>query len=570
MACSAKTLLATVLIWFLHLPYAYTLEPRCLFNRIYQLGDSISDVGNLKRQNPKFGCALPPYGQNFFHKETGRCSNGLLIIDYIAQSARIPFLGAYLNPNAKFEGGVNFAVAGSTALPADVLAKRKIFNPATNNSLAAQLDWMSTYFNTTCYKSSDCTKKLKSSLFMVGEIGGNDYNYVLLQNKTIQDVNSMVPEVVLAIKDAVKNMKTNTIILNVVIVVSLLVLCCKAQDLKACKFDRIYQLGDSLSDTGNSIVELPQAYHARLPYGETIGKATGRASDGYLMIDYIAQSAGLPLLEPYENLNSTLIYGADFSVAGVTALSMEKLLELKLDLGYSNSSLSVQLEWLRKTLSYVCNATKDCQEKLKSSLFVVGIGPNDYSRALWTGGSIDKIKAIMTPVVVQTIKDGIQTMINYGASKIVFAGAYPHGCSPSYLSAFLNSSSATDSFGCLKDYNDVFAHHNDQLQKAFEVLRIVNPNATIIYNDVYIATYTIIENLPTLGFKTYRKACCGIGGEFNVSPGLDKMCGAKGIPVCTNPKEHVFWDGAHFTHQANKVLSDYLIKEMLSKLQCTV
>lgn len=39
---------------------------------------------------------------------------------------------------------------------------------------------------------------------MVGETGGNDYNFALLQGKTIEDAQNMVPEVVDIIKDAVR------------------------------------------------------------------------------------------------------------------------------------------------------------------------------------------------------------------------------------------------------------------------------------------------------------------------------------------------------------------------------
>ena len=38
---------------------------------------------------------------------------------------------------------------------------------------------------------------------MVGEIGGNDYNYALFQGKTIEEVRHMVLEIVHAIKDVV-------------------------------------------------------------------------------------------------------------------------------------------------------------------------------------------------------------------------------------------------------------------------------------------------------------------------------------------------------------------------------
>ena len=51
---------------------------------------------------------------------------------------------------------------------------------------------------------TDCVEKLKNSLFMIGEIGGNDYNYALLQGKSIEQVTSMVSEVVQEITNAVK------------------------------------------------------------------------------------------------------------------------------------------------------------------------------------------------------------------------------------------------------------------------------------------------------------------------------------------------------------------------------
>lgn len=62
-------------------------------------------------------------------------------------------------------------------------------------------------------------------------------------------------------------------------------------DLMACKFDAIYNVGDSMSDTGNLVRENSALPFARLPYGETFFKnATGRCSNGLLMIDYIGKN----------------------------------------------------------------------------------------------------------------------------------------------------------------------------------------------------------------------------------------------------------------------------------------
>ena len=58
----------------------------CEFDAIYQLGDSISDTGNLILQNPYLPFFQLPYGKTYFKNATGRCSNGLLMIDFIGKN----------------------------------------------------------------------------------------------------------------------------------------------------------------------------------------------------------------------------------------------------------------------------------------------------------------------------------------------------------------------------------------------------------------------------------------------------------------------------------------------------
>ncbi|XP_021735098.1 acetylajmalan esterase-like [Chenopodium quinoa] len=129
--------------------------------------------------------------------------------DYDLWSAKaldIPHLNPYLKRDADFTHGVNFAVAGATALPAEFLADKNIVNYVTNSSLSVQLDWMWSHFNSICYNDQDCAEKLKNSLFVVGEIGSNDYYYALPQGKTMKDVNGMVFDVVQAIIEGIRNL----------------------------------------------------------------------------------------------------------------------------------------------------------------------------------------------------------------------------------------------------------------------------------------------------------------------------------------------------------------------------
>lgn len=78
--------------FYLHFRVAISLDPQlpdinklksCNIDKIYQFGDSLSDTGNHILENPSDQCSKPPYGLSFFENPTGRCSDGLLMIDYI-------------------------------------------------------------------------------------------------------------------------------------------------------------------------------------------------------------------------------------------------------------------------------------------------------------------------------------------------------------------------------------------------------------------------------------------------------------------------------------------------------
>lgn len=179
-------------------------NPRTTVEAIYQFGDSISDTGNIIHEHPSSRFGNSPYGHTFFHKPTGRCSDGLLMIDYIAKYFNLPFLDPYHKKDGKFTHGVNFAVAGATALNTSVLAAQGITYSHTNSSLYVQLGWFKSHLDSICSSASECKEKLAKALIMMGEIGGNDYNWPFFQGKPIADIYKMVPAVVQVIESAIK------------------------------------------------------------------------------------------------------------------------------------------------------------------------------------------------------------------------------------------------------------------------------------------------------------------------------------------------------------------------------
>ncbi|XP_047942528.1 GDSL esterase/lipase At1g28580-like [Salvia hispanica] len=180
------------------------------YDHIIGFGDSLADTGNLGTlypSDPPMFMYRPPYGETFFHHPTGRCSNGRLIIDFIAQ-----YLGLHLVPpfydgkNSSDVGSVNFAVAGASALPDSYFLSKGIAIRQANVSLWDQLGWFKNKFLPKFQCLEDQQSFLRSALVLVGEVGGNDYNHALLDGASKDLVFTFVPDVVGAISSTVREL----------------------------------------------------------------------------------------------------------------------------------------------------------------------------------------------------------------------------------------------------------------------------------------------------------------------------------------------------------------------------
>ncbi|KAA8519691.1 hypothetical protein F0562_013863 [Nyssa sinensis] len=180
------------------------------YSAIFSFGDSITDTGNSvhrSKSSEPLHFALPPYGETYFNYPTGRCCDGRLILDFIAQNLGLPFVPPYFGGrNASgaynFEKGVNFALVGANTLDDSFFEERGISNSYTNSSMRCQLSWFKDLLPSLCLSSSDCNKLLQRSLFILGEFGGNDYNRALLAGRSAEEIHSYVPIIVDAIASA--------------------------------------------------------------------------------------------------------------------------------------------------------------------------------------------------------------------------------------------------------------------------------------------------------------------------------------------------------------------------------
>ncbi|CAL4916516.1 unnamed protein product [Urochloa decumbens] len=176
------------------------------YDRVFSFGDSLTDTGNSLHLSPagEGPASRPPYGETFFRRPTGRASDGRLVVDFIVEALGVPHPTPYLagKAAADFRRGVNFAVGGATALDQNFFESRGLstFVPV---SLDNQTRWFKNVLQ--LLGSAEEQRRITStSLFLVGEIGVNDYFVAALgRNRTAGDVKSFVPRIVAAVRSVV-------------------------------------------------------------------------------------------------------------------------------------------------------------------------------------------------------------------------------------------------------------------------------------------------------------------------------------------------------------------------------
>ncbi|XP_020588523.1 GDSL esterase/lipase 5-like [Phalaenopsis equestris] len=165
-------------------------SPEKKTSAFFIFGDSTVDVGNnnyidtlvMSKAN------MPPYGQNFFNKPTGRFSNGRLVVDFIAEYAELPLIPPSKQPSSKFINGANFASGGAGVLPEtyqgfviDFPTQLEQFNSVVS-LLTAELG------------DAEARELIANAVYFIS-IGSNDYLYYLGSPK-VQEI--FTPEDIIA------------------------------------------------------------------------------------------------------------------------------------------------------------------------------------------------------------------------------------------------------------------------------------------------------------------------------------------------------------------------------------
>ncbi|KAJ1284550.1 hypothetical protein BS78_03G212800 [Paspalum vaginatum] len=175
------------------------------YKRIFSFGDSIIDTGNFAHMAGNGPCQYKefPFGMTFFRHPTGRISDGRVLVDFYAQALQLPLLPPSLpeKESGKFPYGANFAVLAATALPPDYFRRwnHKVASPFC---LGVQIGWFKEMLHRIAPGDSAKRKLLSESLIVLGEIGGNDYNFWFGAAKPREQAYQFIPDVVARIGSA--------------------------------------------------------------------------------------------------------------------------------------------------------------------------------------------------------------------------------------------------------------------------------------------------------------------------------------------------------------------------------
>ncbi|CAL4948434.1 unnamed protein product [Urochloa decumbens] len=181
--------------------------PGC-YTRLFSFGDSLADTGNHRfvYANDSDPVLRLPYGETFFHRATGRFTNGRVVLDFIAEALGLPFVRPYLSGRRAedFASGANFAVGGATALAPDFFRDRGFDGMGDVVHLDMEMRWFRDMLGLLCPGGlADCSDMMDQSLFVVGEIGGNDYNLPLLARMPFDNVITYAPIVIAKISSTI-------------------------------------------------------------------------------------------------------------------------------------------------------------------------------------------------------------------------------------------------------------------------------------------------------------------------------------------------------------------------------
>ncbi|GER29256.1 GDSL-like Lipase/Acylhydrolase superfamily protein [Striga asiatica] len=198
---------------------------------------------------------------------------------------------------------------------------------------------------------------------------------------------------------------------------------------------------------------------------------------------------------------------------------------------------------------------------LSKALFTLDNGQNDVTFGIRTLSYQLQKKVI--PRIVALFISQIGVLYERGGRTFWKHNTGPIGCLPVAIAKVQKPAPPVylDEFGCVKTQNDVSLLFNKVSKDEIVRLRANLSTASIVYIDVYAATYepiTTAKKSSSLvghfaGFEDPFTTCCGYHGiDYDVYCGnTENVNGTHAFAAsCLNPSKVISWDGVHYSEAA--------------------
>ncbi|KAL8130426.1 hypothetical protein V2J09_019581 [Rumex salicifolius] len=351
------------------------------------------------------------------------------------------------------------------------------------------------------------------------------------------------------------NLKDNIVGLATALVLLAAAVCARGDPLVPCFFI----FGDSLSDSGNNNRLSSLAKANFLPYGVDFpGGPTGRFTNGRTTVDLIGKTLFSLFFTHPRAVSDHL--GLDGYIPPFTSTSGDDVLK---GVNYASGSSGIlnqtgsgvgariamdrQLQNHQEIISKITEILgKDkVDDHLSSCLYSVYAGSNDYmlnyfmsktATSIVTAGIVQqnvKPPVQFTESLISHYSQQLQTLYGLGARKVVVFGLGPLGCLP-----LLNQTGK-----CSDDINNALQLFNTKVRSLVDEF---NQNLTGAQY-IFVDTMKIVSpDLSALGLKVTDAPCCGVRQIFCLPY----------TSACSDRNAYAFWDNAHPTEAANRVLAD--------------
>ncbi|KAJ9700563.1 hypothetical protein PVL29_006054 [Vitis rotundifolia] len=134
-------------------------------------------------------------------------------------------------------------------------------------------------------------------------------------------------------------------------------------------------------------------------------------------------------------------------------------------------------------------------------------------------------------------------MYRLGGRKFVVFDVGPIGCLPA-----IARKRAGPKTLCVEEINNVVSIFNAKLALKINQLSSTLRNSTFVLVKNFNFVHDLVENPSRFGFKDSRNPCCIVSEESGA-------CIPDKIP-CKDRDGHVFWDAAHPSSAANRIIAN--------------